>query len=70
MSLWGKFVGDSYVFLLFVVGKEDSIGFSWLLCWYLPRVANIVVGGFPVLSHFVFVNRFLFHRRTMVVRSG
>ena len=32
MSLWRKFVGVSYVFLLFVVGEEDPIGFSWLLC--------------------------------------
>ena len=40
------------MFLLFVVEKEDSIGFSWLLYWYLPRIADIVAEGFwycPVL---------------------
>ena len=42
----GKLVGISYMFLLYVVGKEDPIGFSWLLCWYLLHVADIVVGGF------------------------
>ena len=38
--------------LLFVVGEEDLIELSWLLCWYLPRVADIVAGGFrccPIL---------------------
>ena len=52
VSLWGKFVGVSSAFLLFVVGEKDPIGFSWLLCWYLPRVADIVVEGFsycPIL---------------------
>ena len=33
-------------FLLFVVEEEDPIGFSWLLCWYFPRIADIVAGGF------------------------
>ena len=27
-SLWEEFVGISYVFLFFVVGEEDHIGFS------------------------------------------
>ena len=52
VSLWGKFFGISYVFFLFVVEKDDPIGFSWLLCWYLPRVADIVAGRFqccPIL---------------------
>ena len=34
------------MFLFFVVGEEDSIRFSWLLCWYLCRIADIVAGGF------------------------
>ena len=34
------------MFLLYVVGEEDPIGFSWLLYWYLPHVADIVAGGF------------------------
>ena len=34
------------MFLLYVVGKEDPIGFSWLLCWYLLHVADIFAGGF------------------------
>ena len=52
VRLWRKLVGISYVFLLYIVEKVDPIGFSWLLCWYLPHVADIVVGGFrccPIL---------------------
>ena len=40
------------MFLLFVVGEEDLIGFSWLLCWYLLYIADIVARGFwycPIL---------------------
>ena len=51
-----EFVGeigwDLLSILLYVVGEEDPIGFSWLLCWYLPHVADIVAGGFwccPIL---------------------
>ena len=29
VSLWKEFVGISFVFLLFVIEKEDPIGFSW-----------------------------------------
>ena len=46
VSLWGKLVGISYMFLLYVVEEKDPIGFSWLLCWYLPHVADNVAGGF------------------------
>ena len=46
MSLWDKFVGISYMFFLYVVGKEDPIEFFCLLCWYLPHVADIIAGGF------------------------
>ena len=70
MSLWQEFVGIVNVFLLFVVGEKDPIGFSWLLCWYLLRYCGYYYRRFSVLSHFVFVNRFLFYRRTVVVRSG
>ena len=31
VSLWKEFVGISYVFVLFVIGEEVPIGFSWLL---------------------------------------
>ena len=58
------------MFLLYVVGEEDPIGFSWLLCWYLLHIADIVAGGFRCCPIFMFVNRFLFYRRTVVVRSG
>ena len=40
------------MFLLYVVGNEDPVGFSWLGCWYLPHVADIVAEGFqccPIL---------------------
>ena len=50
VSLWGEFVKISYVFLLFVVGEEDPIGFSWLLCWYILHIANIVAEGFQCCS--------------------
>ena len=43
------------MFLLYVVGEEDPIGFSWLLCWILPHVVDIVAGGFrccPVRGSF------------------
>ena len=46
MSLWKEFVGISYVLLLFIVGEEDPIGFSYLLCWYLSHIVDIVAGGF------------------------
>ena len=45
MNLWEEFVSVFCVFLLFVVGEEDHVEFSWLLCWYLPRIADIVAGG-------------------------
>lgn len=64
------FAGVSYVFLLIVVGEEDPIGFSWLLFWYLPHAADIVAGGCrycPILCLWI---DFIFHRRTVVVRSG
>ena len=50
VSLWGKLVGISYVFLLNVVGNEDPIGFSWFFCWYLSHVADIVARGFRCCS--------------------
>ena len=34
------------MFLLFVVCEQDPIGFSWLLYWYLPYIADIVARGF------------------------
>ena len=37
------FASVSYVFLLIIVGKEDPIGFFWLLHWYLPYIVGIVV---------------------------
>ena len=46
MSLYEEFISISYMFLVFVVEEEDSIGFSWLLCWYLPCIVDIVAGGF------------------------
>ena len=46
MSLLKEFIGIFNVFLLFVVGEEDPIGFSWLLYWYLLRITDIVAGGF------------------------
>ena len=52
VNLWRKLIEISYVFLLYVVGKEDPIEFSWLLCWYLLHVTDIVAGGFqccPIL---------------------
>ena len=52
MSLWGKSIRISDVFLLYVVGEEEPIGFFWLLYWYLPHVANIIAEGFwccPIL---------------------
>ena len=70
VSLWEKLVGFSYVFLLYVVGEEDLIGFFWLLCWYLLHVADIVVEGFQCCSILCFVNRFPFYRCTVVVKSG
>ena len=47
MSLWEKLVGIFYVFLLYIVEEKDPIGFSWLLCWYLPHVVDIVFGVVP-----------------------
>ena len=38
MSLWGKFVEVSYVFLLYVVEEKDPIGFL-----------SFCAGTFPVL---------------------
>ena len=46
----GKLVEITYVFLLYVIGEEDPIGFSWLLCWYLSRIADIITGGFSISS--------------------
>ena len=46
MSLWEKLVRIFYVFLLYIVGEEDPIGFSWLLYWYLPHIAGIVAERF------------------------
>ena len=53
--------------MLFVVGKEDVIGFSWLLCWYLPHIMDIVAESFrccPILCLWID----FFYRRTVVVR--
>ena len=44
------------MFLLYVVGEEDPIGFSWLLYWYLPHVVDIVAEGFrccPILCSLI-----------------
>ena len=30
------------MFLLYVVEEEDTIGFSWLLCWYLPMLRTLL----------------------------
>ena len=52
MSLWEEFVKISCLFLLFVIEEDNFIGFFWLLCWYLSRIAEIVAEGFwccPVL---------------------
>ena len=61
------------MFLLYVVGEEDPIGFS-LFFFAFVLVPSPCCGHccrrFPVLSHFVFVNRFLFYKRTVVVRSS
>ena len=46
MNSWKEFIAISYVFLLFVVGEKDLIGFSWLLYWYFPHITDIVVEGF------------------------
>ena len=51
---WGR--GSYWVFLAFLLVPSPC-------CGYCCR-------RFPVLSHFVSVNRFLFYRRTVVVRSG
>ena len=54
LCCWGR---ESYwVFLAFVLVPSPC-------CGYCCR-------RFPVLSHFVFVNRFMFYRCTVVVRSG
>lgn len=45
LRVCGRIVNFSYVFLLYVVGEEDPIGFSWILYWYLPHIADIVAGG-------------------------
>ena len=40
------------MFLLYVVGEENPIGFFWLLCWYFLHVVDIVAEGFrccPIL---------------------
>ena len=57
--------------LFFVFEEEDPIRFLGfctgtfsVLRTLLPEISN-----FPVLLRFVFVNRFLFYRRIVVVRS-
>ena len=54
LCCWGR--GSYWVFLAFVLVRSPC-------CRHCCR-------RFPVLSHFVFVNRFLFYRSTMVVRLG
>ena len=44
------FEGISYIFLLIVVGKEDPIGFFWLLYWYLLHVTGIIFGSYRCCS--------------------
>ena len=61
----------------------DFLSVFALCCWergsYWIFLAFVLVPSpccghccrrFPVLSHFVFVNRFLFYKRTVVVRLG
>ena len=69
MSLSEEFVGDSYVFLLFVIEKEDLIEIFLAFVLVPSPYCEHYYQRFLVLSHFMFVNRFPFFKRTMVVRS-
>ena len=49
MSLWGKLVRISYVFLLYVVGEEDPIRFSWLCVDTFPMLRTLLPEVFGVV---------------------